>query len=197
MTAAPALRFMSEDEFFDWAEQQEARYELVDGEPVLKYGELGPEMMAGATAGHDQIVVNLLQALRKLRGGPCRAKTADQYTRVSSRRLRSPDVTIDCGPWRPDSRVSIEPTVIFEALSPTTRRMDLVRKTTEYQAVESLKHFVLIEPDQPFVLLWSRREGGWEVDELKGLNAALELTAVGVSLLLADVYEDVLPDDAI
>jgi Uma2 family endonuclease len=186
-----ARQRMTADEFILWNLEQEARYELVDGFPVLKFDN-GPEMMAGASDQHDQIVVNLIQALRVLRGSPCRVKSADQAARMASGDIRYPDVTIDCGARRPDSYESVQPTVFFEVLSPSTRRFDLIRKTNEYQALPSLRHFVLLEPDRPAALLWTREEdGGWTCDEITGLERDLPLPAVGVVLTMAEVYEDV------
>ena len=190
--ADAARKRMTADEFLQWSLQQEERYEFVDGEPVLKFPPERPGMMAGATAGHDQIVVNLIQALRKLRGGPCRAKTADQASRMARGNLRLPDVTIDCGPFRPTSLETSAPTVFFEVLSPSTRSFDLVRKVDEYRRVATLRHFVLLEPDQARALLWSRgADGEWSSDPVHGLDAALPLPAVGLTLSMAEVYEDV------
>lgn len=189
--AEAALRPMTPEEFFAWHEQQEERYELVDGYPVLKFDN-GPDMMAGATAAHDQIVVNLITGLRqRLRGGPCRVKSADQATRTARGNLRMPDVTIDCGRFVPSSYESIEPAVVFEVLSPSTRRSDLLRKVDEYQNVLSLRHFVILEPGRVWAIVWSRTAGGWGSDVHEDLSLELSLPAVSVSLPMAEIYEDV------
>ncbi len=189
--AETAPRPMTPEEFFAWHEHQEERYELVDGHPVLKFDN-GPGMMAGATAAHDQIVINIIQALRRLRGGPCRVKTADQATRTARGNLRMPDVTIDCGRPVPTSYESIEPAVVFEVLSPSTRRTDLLRKVDEYQHVASLRHFAILEPGRAWAIVWSREaEGAWASEVLEGTERELSLPAVGVSLPMAEIYEDV------
>lgn len=82
-----ARKLMTPDEFILWNLEQEERWEFVDGRPVLKFDN-GPEMMAGASESHDQIVVNLIQAMRRLRGGPCRAKMADQAVRMERGNIR-------------------------------------------------------------------------------------------------------------
>jgi len=194
---APAMTdaarpLMTADEFLLWCLDQEDTYELVDGRPVLKFDN-GPEMMAGANEQHDQIVVNLLASLRsRLRGGRCRAKTADQAARMQRGNVRRPDVTIDCGPRRPNTYESVEPAVFFEVLSRSTRRFDLLRKADEYRSTPSLKHFALLEPEQAKALLWSRTEdGGWAPSEIIGLEGSVDLPAVGVSLPMREIYEDV------
>ena len=181
-----ALKLMTADEFLEWSLHQEDRYELVDGRPVL---------MPGARQSHDDVVVNLLEHLsRRLRGKPCRPRTADVAARMTKGNVRRPDVTIDCGPRRPDSAESHGPTVFFEVLSPSTRRVDLVRKANEYRTLPGLKHFVLIEPDTVLVQVWSLSpEGEWgDPVELEALADEIDLAAVGVRLPLAEVYEGVI-----
>lgn len=190
--ADAARQTMTADEFLVWCLDQEDTWELVDGYPVLKFDN-GPEMMAGASENHDQVVVNLLSRLRdRLRGRRCRAKTADQAARMLRGNIRRPDVTIDCGPRRPASYESVEPAVLFEVLSPSTRRLDLLRKSDEYRSLPGLKHFVFVEPGQPFIMVWSRdTEGDWARTELAGLDGAVQLAGVGVTLPMREIYEDV------
>ena len=187
-----ARKLMTGDEFILWNLDQPERWELVDGVPVLKFDN-GPGMMAGTTERHDQVVVNLISLLRsRLRGGPCRAKTADQASRMDRGNIRYPDVTVDCGARAPGSYESVEPTVFFEVFSPSTRRFNLLRKADEYQRLRSLRHFVLLEPEQAKALLWSRGpDGDWSPEEIVGLDREITLSAVGVSLPMAEVYEDV------
>jgi hypothetical protein len=53
----PLRKAWTIEDFFAWQELQEARYELVDGQPL--------ELMAGAGNVHDDIVVNLIAAFRE------------------------------------------------------------------------------------------------------------------------------------
>ena len=120
-------------------------------------------------------------------------KSADQASRMERGNIRFPDVTIDCGPRRPTSYESAEPTVVFEVLSPSTRRFDLLRKGDEYRGVASMRHIVILEPDRAEALLWTRADdGSWpEARPITGLAAELALSAVGVTLPMAEIYEDV------
>lgn len=180
---APATKLMSADEFLQWSLDQEGRWELVHGIPVLA--------MAAAARQHDDIVVNVIAALSpKLRSGPCSPQTADQALRTGSFGVRRPDVTVDCA--RDDRRAleSSLPTVAFEVLSPSTRETDLLVKLEEYRSVASLRHVVLIEPDRPFVLHYSRTDDtSWTLQEVDGLDGVLDLAAIGVALPLGAIYE--------
>lgn len=126
-----ALKRMTADEFLVWCLDQEGKWELVNGEPVL--------MMADATQAHDQVVTNLIIALgTRLRGGACRPTTDDVAARMTQGNIRRPDVTVDCGPRDPKSLSSSAPTVFFEVLSPSTRAFDFLKKPEEYKRVPTL-----------------------------------------------------------
>jgi Uma2 family endonuclease len=86
---APALRYVSEDEFFEFLKTADGRWELVDGEI---------SMMAGANQRHQDIVMNIAASLYpQLRGGKCRPTTADTAVKTHGN-IRYPDVVVDCGP---------------------------------------------------------------------------------------------------
>jgi Uma2 family endonuclease len=173
---------MTADEFLVWSLDQEGRWELVRGIPVLA--------MAGAKRRHDDIVVNIIAALRvRLRGKPCSPQTSDQALRTGPFGVRRPDATVDCGRANDDALESTRPTAAFEVLSPTTRDKDLRDKLEEYKAVVSLRHIVLINPDRPFVLHHFRAgEASWTGLEVEGLYRALDLAAIGVELPLDEIY---------
>jgi Uma2 family endonuclease len=184
MTAARKL--MTPDEFLTWCLDQEGKWELVGGEPIL--------MMAGATRTHDRIVVNLIVALdRRLRGGPCRPNTDDVAARIPNGNIRRPDVTVDCGAGDERAMTSETPLVFFEVLSPSTRAYDLTRKPLDYQKVTSLRHLVLVDPEAPRAFhLYRGSEGeDWRDEEVVGLDAALSLGSLNFSLPLAEIFRDV------
>lgn len=179
-------KLMNADEFLDWRQDKPGRWELVSGMPV--------QMMAGAKQRHDRVVINLIVTLgARLKGGPCRPWSADIATRIPAGNVRQPDVTIDCGPVRDDALDSTAPSVVFEVLSPSTRTFDQIRKVDEYKTVPTLRHVVLIDPDRPRVLVWSRADADavWTDAETAGLSGQIALAAVGVQLSLSEVYDEV------
>ena len=47
----------------------------------------------------------------------------------------------------------------------------------------------LIDPDRPVVLLYTRGDGGvWTADEVEGLERALQLTALAITLPLGEIW---------
>lgn len=184
--ADPATSLMSVEEFFVWQERQDELYELVDGRPV-------PRAMTGATQRHDRVVVNAIVAFgTKLRGGPCRPMTADVATRTRDRRVRRPDMTVDCGPMNGGSVTSGEPVLILEVLSPSTERIDTIVKVDEYKALASLRYILFAEPGAAHVLLYARAEDGtWTDLDHIGLDTTIELPAIGCSVTLSELYSGV------
>jgi Uma2 family endonuclease len=185
--AEPQPRLMTVEEFYAWQLDQEERYELVDGIPVPLRG------MTGASNAHDAIVVNLIISLgNQLRGGPCRVASADTAVRTAIRRLRRPDVTVECAPVDPASYEARAPKLLVEVLSPSTRRIDQVRKPEEYKRLPTVAAILFVEPAQPQALLLSRQaDGTWLDTPFQGLDAVIPLPEIEASLALRDVYEGV------
>jgi Uma2 family endonuclease len=189
-----AIRRMTADEFLEWdLTAPDCRHELVDGVPVPQHGWRpdAPTAMTGANRRHDRVVMNTQLALgNRLRGSPCAPFSADVAIRIPNGQIRRPDVGVDCGEVDQGATFSDAPRLLVEVLSPSTRAFDRVRKLEEYKSLPSLAHILLIDPDGPKALLWSRdTDGLWTHVVLSGLEATAELTALGVSLPLADLYE--------
>jgi Uma2 family endonuclease len=184
MTDAAPRRWTVE-EFFAWQEGQSERYELVDGFPI--------RMMAGARNVHDDIVVNVLAALRnQLRGRECRPFTGDGALETKPGQIRRPDVGVDCGRRDPNATRAALPRVVVEVLSPTTRDFDTLDKLEGYKIVDSLERIVVIEPNAPEVIVWVRGAGrNWGRVAFRGLDQAVDMPEIGVTLPLKEIYDDV------
>lgn len=184
MSDAATHRWTVED-FFAWQETQSERYELVGGVPV--------RMMAGARNVHDDIVVNVLGELRnQLRGSGCRPFIGDGSIETLPGQIRRPDIGVDCGRRDPNALRAALPRMVAEVLSPSTRDFDTIEKLDEYKRVESIDYVLVIEPNAPEVIVWSRTpDRSWERDRIVGLDGSVELRSIGVALALRDVYEGV------
>jgi Uma2 family endonuclease len=183
--ANPVVQGMTVDEFFAWQERQPERCELVNGQPLRK--------IVGAENVHDDIVVNLIGELgMQLRSGSCRPFTADGSIQTRPGQIRRPDAGVDCGSRDPNGYTAARPKMIAEVLSPSTRDFDTFGKLDEYKGLESVEYIVLVEPNEPLALVWSRDgAGGWTEARARGLDARVEMPAIGVSLELAAIYEGV------
>lgn len=182
--ADAAQSLMTVEEFYLWCETQEDRYELVDGVPVPL------RAMAGASDPHDAIVVNLIIALgNQLAGTECRPSTADKALRTAIKRVRRPDVTIECAPVTKKTYESRNPIAVFEILSPTTRKNDRTEKLPEYMRHPSLRAIVHIDPDLMDVLVYTRgADGHWETERLFSEADAARIPGTDVNLPLSEIY---------
>jgi len=182
-----AQRLMSVEEFFDWCRDQEERYELVDGVPIPL------RAMSGASTRHDAIAVNIIVALgNQLRGTGCRPTTPDTAVRTAIRRVRRPDVTVECAPPSAASYEATNPVAVLEVLSPTTRKNDRNAKLPEYLKHPLLRTIVLIDPDLMDVLIYRRSAGGdWEDERLMEASQSFAIEGTAARLSLADIYAGV------
>jgi Uma2 family endonuclease len=174
---------MNVEQFFAFAATRpdHEKWELIDGEPVLH---------ATPLSRHQVIVANViycLQAIRRERR-PTWTAIPGIGVRVSSTSLAEPDVLIR--PAMP--RVGREcdaPIVAVEVLSDSTVDRDLGWKRKAYARLPSLMYYVVIAQDAVEVVVHARASNFAE-QRLESLAATLDLPALGISLPLAEIYED-------
>lgn len=176
-----AIRRMSQDEFLEWCQFQDTKYELVDGVPVA---------VAGARRAHDRVVVNAIRSLgNQLDGNPCQPFSDDTAVRIPNGNTRRPDVGVDCGQFDPDALAVDSPRLVIEVLSPSTRTFDMFDKLDEYQTVPGLEHIILIDPDAPQAIHWLRGpDNKWQRARHEGLDAEIVIAGLDVTLGLRTLY---------
>lgn len=153
--------------------------------------------MAGATPEHVDIVGNIHSSLRaQLRGKPCRARASDQRLQVEANSLVTyPDVTVVCPPFRftPNNKITLlDATVIVEVLSSSTRQYDQGEKFNLLRELPSLRHYLLVEPDEIRVEHRLRLDNDeWQTEVFTSLNDAVNLSAISCTLSVRAVYEEI------
>lgn len=85
----------------------------------------------------------------------------------------------------------VNPSVVFEVLSPSTSSYDRGEKMRAYPLLPSLKQYVLIESTTAYVEVLTRREDGGLRTDAKGIESVLRLESIGVELKLCELYLDV------
>lgn len=154
--------------------------------------------MAGASEPHNIVAANLLGMLyNRLRGRPCQPFGSDMrvhFQLLGDTYFYYPDAMIACDPTDSGHGWREQPSVLFEIISDSTRRIDEREKRTAYLQLPSLEAYLRIEQDRPEVVLERRTpeaEGGWRPERLRGLGAVAQLPGVGIELPLAELYERV------
>jgi Uma2 family endonuclease len=188
MVAATRLPRYSPAEYIARERVAESRSEYWDGEIVA---------MAGGSRSHNRIVRNLTRWLgNELGDGPCEHFASDTRVRVPEcNTYYYPDLVIVCGDADyedAEAETLLNPTVIFEVLSPATEAFDRGHKFDCYRSLSSLTHYILVEQSKPGVYLYTRQSDDvWLLSPLHGADATLTIEAAGIALPFARIYERV------
>jgi Uma2 family endonuclease len=184
--AQPQKRFTPQEYY---ALEQDAAYksDFYDGEIFA---------MPGGTSVHSRITTNILGELHhRLRGKPCAPFDSNLRVKIRANGLRTyPDASVYCEEIEFDhedskNTTALNPTVVFEVLSPTTERYDRGFKSESYRQIESLKCYVLVSQDAPHVEVYERQAGGeWTLRETSALDAQVTIPGIDVELPLAEIY---------
>ena len=195
MIATPDRIPMSPADYLAWEEQQEQRYEYLDGMVYPRNDILG---MAGGTLPHNDIALNLYTALRApMRRRGCRVNVADVKVCISAEGRDNgaffyPDLLVSCHPQDLSALKFVQhPTVIVEVLSPATESYDRGAKFAQYRRLDSLREYLLISSDRINVELFRLNERRrWELIPL-GPGDTLELSSLDFSCPVALLYDAV------
>ena len=171
---------MTQDEFFDWAEAQDERYEFDGFQPVA---------MTGGTANHSRIIRNLLVTLdRLLRGGACEPLGPDAGITTVGATVRYPDAIVSCTKSPGQARTILDVVVVFEVISPSSARMDRIVKLREYHAVPSIRRYVIVEQDSIGLTVFARQhDEPWTASVLTD-GDVLALPEIGIEVPVAALY---------
>lgn len=149
--------------------------------------------MAGASRRHVVIVTNLAAELRQaLKGRPCETYSADLRLRVTPTGLYTyPDIIVTCGePQFADGDTLLNPTLIIEVLSDSTRDYDRGRKFQNYRSLPSLAEYLTVEQNEPHVEQWVRQaEKHWLLTEFAEMTESVRLASIECTLALAEIYD--------
>lgn len=157
-------------------------------------------LMSIASDPHEQIVANLIRELGII------FKGHSDYKRYGSNRhvfikdipaAYSPDASIVKGhpeviEYSTGKTANLNPWLVAEVISKSSRSTDLGEKLPDYKTIPSLRYILYFEQDKPLLTLHYRPEGHtrWFSEDFDQLTQSFLVE--GHSILLADVYENVL-----
>jgi Uma2 family endonuclease len=171
-------RPMGLDEFLDWEEKQELRWEF-DG--------FAPQAMTGGTSEHSAIERNLIFSLTgRLRGKPCQPYTSNLKI-VAAGSIRYPDAFVCCTLLPVGTLAVTDPVVVFEILSPSTASTDIGAKNEEYRDTPSIQRYIMLAQDQQRATIFERIDGDW-VGHIMSGEAVLRMPEIGIEIPLAELY---------
>jgi Uma2 family endonuclease len=186
MSLPQALPSFTSDQYLSLERVSEIRHEYLDGSVYA---------MAGESPEHSTLCFNLAGILHaQLRSTPCRGFSPNMKVRTDEGGLYAyPDLTVVCGePLFHDERrdVLVNPTVIFEVLSPSTEAYDRGEKFLRYRThLATLTDYLLVTQSKAFIEHFSRQaDGAWLYTATSGLTESLALASIDCRLPLEEVY---------
>jgi Uma2 family endonuclease len=158
-------------------------------------GEIIP--MRGGTGNHNKIALSIAAILLyALRGKKSDVFMGDMRLWIPQfREYTYPDVMVTDGKavyTDKNSTTVINPLLLAEVLSKSTKNYDQGEKFTFYRSIPQFKEYVLIEQNQYQVMHYSKtNEGEWIFREYKSENDIIKLSHLDFELSLIDIYQDV------
>ena len=189
MSAMPLPR-LTPEQYLEIERAAEFRSEYFDGEMFA---------MSGGTMNHSLLQANLISEVRpRARERGCRTLTSDFRVRVSATGMCTyPDVIVVCEkPRLADEHADtlLNPTVIFEVLSPSSEKYDRGVKFQNYRTIESLKDYILVDQNQVLIEQYTRQGANtWKLRDYQSLEDELTIDSIGVTIPLRGIYDQFEP----
>jgi Uma2 family endonuclease len=177
---------MTYAEYLAAEEKSLEKHEFLDGEVYA---------MAGGTPDHAALAMAFGGELgNALRDRPCRVFSSDLRVRIRATGLTTyPDVSVVCGKLETDAEdrhAVVNPLLLVEVLSDSSEAYDRGEKFAHYRHLPSLREYVLVSQRRPRIEVYRRNEAGrWELFEYES-GASAELSSVGCSVSVDEVYRD-------
>ena len=186
-----AVRGMTVDEFFEWCDKDDSRWELIRGVPVA---------MAPPTQTHGRLVARLSRIVDEaLDAMPSCWVVAASGIRPLDRddSYYEADLAVSCTPTGPGAVDMANPVFVAEVLSPSIESKHRRHKLPDYRRLATVREVLLVDQDSLYCELHRRLDGDrWLTDILRGPDARLRLESVAVDIALSDLYAGVPLDDA-
>jgi Uma2 family endonuclease len=179
----PRRTGLTADEFIAWAlEQPEGRFELDNGVVVA----MAPERVHHAIAKRD-VMIALHNAIH-MDGLACQALPDGMAVRVNDRTVYEPDALVRCGPPLPGDAIEVlDPIIVVEVVSPSSRGIDRGVKLASYFALPSVCHYLIVDTEKRVVIHHRRGVGGRiEVQILH--DGELALDPPGLTIGVRDIF---------
>jgi len=151
---------------------------------------------SGAKVAHNAICGNLFVALsNKLKGKKCKPYS-DQRIHIQSNTLFTyPDISIICDEivtLNNDDYNVLNPAVIIEVLSKSTKNYDRGEKFKLYRDIPTLKEYVLVDSETIHVEVFRLNENNrWELEEYDSAENVLFIKAIDEKIAISEIFEGV------
>jgi Uma2 family endonuclease len=178
------------EEYLDLLEECEYQIEY-DNQHII--------LMSIASNTHEKIVANILAMLTRIF-----EDDEEMLELGSNRHIFNPEFEADFAPdahvvkgtpkeytLRKGLTANLNPSIVFEVLSPSTRERDWNGKLPVYKKIPTVQQIIYIEQSRPYVSVFTRMDnaGRWENVDYDQLDQ--ELPVEGRPVSLKDIYKKV------
>ena len=151
--------------------------------------------MTGASDRHNVIASNVFGEIwTQLKGTNYRPFASDMRVNAKKGNYFYPDIVVTCGERKFEDNkkdILLNPTLILEVLSKSTKLKDRNEKFESYILLESLTDYVLIEQDKMKIEHYSRiDEKNWNVRIYTQADEEIIFESIKCKLSVADVYAE-------
>ena len=172
---------LSLEAYMAWEELQPERHEFYRGEVFA---------MVGAKRVHGRVVNNLARRLSEaLDGTPCQIFHEGMKLLIGEDAVLYPDLFVTCD--KADlatDQMFRSPTLVVEVLSPSTQGYDRGQKFALYRRLESLKEFILVDPENRRVEAFRRTaDNQWVLCDMSEADT-LHAASLNLSVPMAEVF---------
>jgi len=184
---APKYNYISPEEYLARERVSPTKNEYFDGEIFA---------MSGASIKHNIIFSNLFGILAiSLKGKSCFPFGSDFRVHVKDNGLYTyPDISIVCqDPEIIDDEYKdnlLNPSVLIEILSKSTRDYDKGRKFFLYKSIPTLQEYILIDSLNILVKIFRRNDdNSWTLTEYTKDSDSFNILTIDLTVRMNDVYE--------
>lgn len=176
------------EEYLEFEVNSDTRHEYIDGEIIP---------MTGGTPEHNEIASILNAALRvALKGKPYSIFVADQRLWIPDHNLYTyPDVMVVPRPFQRQQGQTdtiINPVMIAEVLSKSTKSYDRDEKFSAYRTIPTFQEYLLIDQYTSHVDQYFKTGSHqWIFTEYNDMESSISLSSIPSEIRLADLYESV------
>jgi len=173
-----------------------ADYVGLEDSSSTKHEYLGGEIyaMAGGSEEHSALAAEVLRALGNALGDrPCRVHTSDLRIYVEATGMATfPDGSVICGRLEqhaPSPRATaLNPMVLVEVTSDSSEEYDTTTKLESYQAIPSLRDYLIVSHRERRLTLHFRATDGTWTTRVAINSGKLSLSCLAAELLVDDIY---------
>ena len=188
MTLAQETRYYSPQEYLELEVNSEIRHEYINGLIIHK---------TGGTPNHNQLALNFSGTLNYLlKRQPYQVFVTDQRLWIPSRKIHTyPDIMVVKNPLEYEegrSDTLVNPVMIAEVLSKSTKGYDRDEKFAAYRTITTLQEYILIDQYTMHIEQYCKTNNNqWIFSEFTDGNVNLNLASISCQMILSDIYDKV------